>query len=658
MSDINNSHIHGDLTITNNVNNGEIGVINTNFIEETTTSVGITTNSSLKLKNDLKFFNNGIESVNLKLNENDIFSVENTAGNINLFSKGGKGVNIEQNTGNIIFTSTTDSVTDSTGSIITYGGVSIAKTLNIKENINALNGIHNFINTNTSENVIDIQNTSSGGSSLINFKDNLDNTKLEIGYGNSLSSLNDSYIQSKNGSNILIRANSIDSIKIFNDSSVEFFNTTSSTSTSNASIKFRGGISISNSTDSTSINSGGALTIGGGVSIQKQLYLGTTFNMTSISTPTLPNSGTFRFYIDNSDNVLKSIDSSGKNTVYQPTIEKGDLITHDGIKSINLPIGFNGEVLTVDTNTVSGLKWAQPKNKIDKYTLIGNTSKTNVIENYKGSFILLTYPFIEGGPSALFFSSKSYSSIGGVNVKFNGNNSIGENCILSPYYPEFKGVQIGKDKIDSDGGYAAISTAQFQQYNITLTNTNWSSINISETRGCYIIIVFNTCPCIFLISKADPLLNTCNIVRICSSPSINGTLMEIRWLSSGFPQIRKTSNFDNGIYKIKDIFSNIVTTTTVTLSGTSRSIISLEDIDFYQNRTIIVKITSVIENSPNGIFTISKNQVNRNSNKTMVRSPGKTTGEFLNIFWDSQNFIQVSKSGNSYDGIYDVSLMA
>ena len=661
MSNIKNSHIQGDLTISSNQN--EIGVINTNFLEETTSSQGIViTNSNLKIKSNLQFTNNTAFSTNLRLEEDNIFTLENSSGNINIFSKGGKGLLIDQTTGNIILTSTTDSIGDTTGGLITNGGLLVGKTLNVKEDINGLDGLHSLTNTITSQNVLDIKSTAISGKSSIRFKDSNDTVKLDIGYGNSTVAsplTNTSYIQSVGGSNLLLRGNSTDSIIIDTTGAVEFYNTTSSSSTSLGSVKFRGGVSISNSTESTSITNGGSLTIGGGMSIGKNVYFGGSLNMTG-QTVTAPTGGTIRLYIDSFDNLLKSKDSINTITIYQPTNTKGDLISHNGSVAVRIPVGKEGEILSVNKNTESGLKWESVK-VLFNYVLSGVDKRTNVIENPYGSFLFLTYPLIEDGSSCLIFSSKSYASINGTSIRLNSNPSLINSSNIYPVYPPCKGLQIAKTYTEADGNYIGVSNLNFTRYHITLNSTSWTNIDIEETYGCYFLSINSDnsfSSCFFILSKADPLLNSGNIVRLCSTASLNSNVIQLRWQANSFPQIRKINNSDNGVYDIIDNFDNMKETLSLALSGTSRTTITSLVLKYYQNRTIIFRIDSGIANYPNGIFTISKNSPTRNGNVTYVRSPGKTSGELINIHWDSQNFLQFSKNGNNYDGTYNITFLA
>jgi hypothetical protein len=167
---ITNSHIQGDLTISQGAN--EIGILSTNFIQETTTGDGIMLNSTLKTMSNIEIENDTGPGVDINLNDSpsNYLNIVNNIGGIVLNTSGNKGINISPTTGDVLLTSTTDSIDQNTGSLITTGGAVIGKTLYVKEDINALDGIHNFTNTNSSQNVLNIKNTSNSGYSSINFK--------------------------------------------------------------------------------------------------------------------------------------------------------------------------------------------------------------------------------------------------------------------------------------------------------------------------------------------------------------------------------------------------------------------------------------------------------------------------------------------------------
>jgi len=41
-----------------------------------------------------------------------------------------------------------------------------------------------------------------------------------------------------------------------------------------------------------------------------------------------------------------------------PVRFKGDIIAHDGMKPVRIPVGISGQVLVVDSSEAAGVKWA------------------------------------------------------------------------------------------------------------------------------------------------------------------------------------------------------------------------------------------------------------------------------------------------------------
>lgn len=667
MADIKNSHIQGDLTISSNLN--EIGSLNTNFIEESTTSSGVSIIlSDLKLGKKAQFKNNGSLTTDLQLGSDNIFKILNNTGPVNILTSGNKGIIISDTTGNVLINSTTDSIDENTGSLITTGGAVIGKTLTVKENVRALDGLSFFQNTSSSQNVMDVINTNVNGSSSIVFKNSAEASKLEIGYGNAgLSSpLNDtSFIQSVAGSELLIRANSQNSIKLSTNASVDFYSTLSSTSSTVGSVRFQGGLSVSNTTDATSSTSGGSFTTAGGLSIAKKLFVGDTVNFTGVSQPSNPNTNISTFYIDSTDSLFKSKNVSGTVTIYQPTTTKGDLVSHNGTVSVRLPVGPDGYALSADSSTSTGLKWVEStggpgqgsSGKANSFVLISINVKSIIIEQPLGAYFFLLYPCVENGSSCLFFSSKSLVSTSGVGVRFNSNSSLLNGGVISLSYPQYKGIDLRKNYSEGDGNYIGNSNEFFLQTEITLNGTSWINIGPSNLTGCFCFSVssYSGGPSAsFILTKNSSTQTNGNITRFVSSPSSSSGVLNIRWNSGLPPQIQKSNSSGDGVYKIIDNFQDTSSISSITLSGIAKTTIDLGIFNYYENKSLLVKVTSSISGAPFAIFTISKNSPQRNGNSTAYRSPGVSSGELLRIFWDSQKTIEISKSGNNYDGIYEV----
>lgn len=299
MSNIKNAHIQGNLTLTANTSNiGDhgSGILFTDYIQESTSDSGIQfLNSNLDLysagleQTQLRLTNDLIETTQLLLNGSSnvsgngvrSFTIINNSGDSYLQSKGGIGIKISETSGNVIIQSTTESINSTTASFRVIGGASVNKSLIVDSEIRGNDGYHLLYNTTTAESVLQIENTSTGGYSTIDFKDSNDILRLQIGYGNSTSTsplTSQAYIQSSSGS-LLLRSNNTDSILLETDGSVEFKHSTASTSYTTGAITSLGGIAISNITDAAGIGNGGSLSVAGGVSIAKKLYTGTDVNL-------------------------------------------------------------------------------------------------------------------------------------------------------------------------------------------------------------------------------------------------------------------------------------------------------------------------------------------------------------------------------------------
>lgn len=53
-----------------------------------------------------------------------------------------------------------------------------------------------------------------------------------------------------------------------------------------------------------------------------------------------------------------------------PTTTKGDLVVHNGTKNVRLPVGTDGQILTADSSSPTGLSYTDPtaiENKIPQY---------------------------------------------------------------------------------------------------------------------------------------------------------------------------------------------------------------------------------------------------------------------------------------------------
>lgn len=138
------------------------------------------------------------------------------------------------------------------GSFLTPGGASIGKDLYLGGNFYSYGVINMYNNVE----------------SLINLYDNQNNLKFSL---NRNISTNDFSISRYNTSgNLIEKSFSIN----YSSGSIYFNNTTSSINSSTGSVVLYGGLSINTTTNSSSVQNGGALTVNGGASINKDMYVG------------------------------------------------------------------------------------------------------------------------------------------------------------------------------------------------------------------------------------------------------------------------------------------------------------------------------------------------------------------------------------------------
>lgn len=197
------------------------------------------------------------------------------------------------------------------GSFLTNGGASIGKDVYIGGKITLTNDVIDFYTTNDS---------------IINFYDSFNIKRFSIDKYNATQSFSITRYDSLG--NFIEK-----SIEINNTNGNVIFNNTQYSSDSNtASVVFKGGISISNTINASSLQNGGSLTLAGGASIGKDVYMGGNVSILSstqsddVSTGALLISG--------------GVGVSGNINVLGNAVIVGNLTVR-------------GETTTVDTNNVS-----------------------------------------------------------------------------------------------------------------------------------------------------------------------------------------------------------------------------------------------------------------------------------------------------------------
>lgn len=438
----------------------------------------------------------------------------------------------------------------------------------------------------------------------------------------------------------------------------------------NEAAEFQGTITIKASSNPTEYGAGnleleGALfsdiirenTDDTGVDIEGIIFIDNHIRAPSITSPVNPSVGFESIYIDNADNLLKSKNSTGDITVYQPNTTKGDLLTHDGTVQTRLPLGTNGYILQVDTSTSTGLKWVDANldntNSIpfnDTLVLIGTTTSNSVLvtDNNIGALYIGISTKTRSGPIAIFFTTKNNSSNNGHIIQLLKDN---DKLILE--YLAYEGPRIYKNIVNGDGQYIKRTNGEgFLETQILLVGTSWTSIPITQVFGAYSLSISNNIlgpTATFILSKSTQTHITSAIIKISSAPGTDDSVLEIRWLANSVIEIRKTSNNYDGIYTVIDNFEKAVSGT-ITLSGTSYVEIPNT---VYEKKSYSIKITNDISGYPCSIFCVLKNTKTLYGTSFNVYSPANITLEKITVAWPALSIIKIKKTDNNYDGVYN-----
>jgi hypothetical protein len=689
-----NTNITNTNLLNTNLININLSSSNFNAVNETVSNsvINIATIGSLKINNNLDLNNNIIVNVTSPTNLLDVtnkYYVDNsfnnfTIGNLNgNFTKG--QVIVASTSGNIISYSTfmfdndlnllslygtndSTSLTDG-GTLQVYGGASIHKQLFVGGNTHFLG----YLDMNNQKiTSVDTPTTFYDAANKYYVDNKFD--QFTIGNVSGNFTQGQVIIASTNGN-----ITGFDSFTFNTSGMLSILTTTNALSLTNGgALTVAGGAAFGsdiytqgityfkNTTESNSTTSGSVL-VSGGLAVEANISANAII-LPSIIPPIYNNiiDNTSQFYLDTNDNLFKSIiTTSGTLTTYQPTNTKGDLLTHNGITQVRLPVGVNGQILSVNSNIVDGIQWTTgiPSfsgiNTLLQIYLSGNDNSTScvIIEKPQGAFIDCVYPITKHGPSANFFFTKSFSSQYGHIIINNGNPSNDNGIILAEYNP-YQGIELYKTTNGSNGLFIQNNNQLFLGSTIQLSSTNLTTTNFVSTYGAYFISISaqnNGPAATFIITKSNPLLNSCQITKISSSPGTNNCNLYIQWYSSSPFSIYKTTNDNDDYYTIIDNFPNI-NVFTISLTGTNTVYLEKNTFNFYEKKSFFIKITYNTTNGPCSIFSMSKNNHTVSGNKTTYQSPGKNTLEKIIFNWDSNSLPSISKTGVNYNGIYNVEI--
>jgi len=410
-----------------------------------------------------------------------------------------------------------------------------------------------------------------------------------------------------------------------------------------------------------------ANTIGGPVTLQDIAYINGSFTVPEVSTPSNPVATKHTFYVDTTGK-FKSVNNSGIVSVYHPATTKGDLQVHNGNVLVRLPVGSDGDILVADSAESTGVKWdntivnttsnsdAGTSNTV---TITGNTTTTTtiIIERPYGSYTTSVYPHIKNGGSCNIFCAKSLPNTVGNFVRINNNVSIVNSGSITGTWPVYTDVQLYKTHNEANGDYVVYNRKTID-LTVTLATTTPIEFNIVTTGVFLYSVMFDSIsgPCAtFYCCKNSPSLNSGVITRIISAPGLNNCNLNITWpLNDGLFLSKTTSSDYPGSYIIIDNFKNTNSTVSITLTGTSTTLVPTNTFPNYDKKSFFVSIKSSVSGSPNAIFSVSKNIYTTNANITYTGCPGITTLEQLNLTWNANNLLYLNKTGTNYNGVYDL----
>ncbi len=679
VNTINENTSGNNINILNNTiigknNNGSnyLSLINGNTTGTATTEFRLF-NDTL-LPTNMIYYTSTNTNPNLFLLQNNSIGLNGNA-SIRVVNNNNIGLDISHDSGDILFNSTTPSTSISTGALISIGGISIQETLEatsinsggaltigggtsiaksifIGKQLNALDGLHILKNTTGNTSVLSIQNTSLLGYSDINFLDYNNVSRLNIGYGNinvtnsHLSSTN--YISTSGNTTLNVVLNGNQSILFNTNGTMTIYPSMVS------SLVMYGGLTINNNTDSTSYTSLSSITTAGGISINKsafigdKLVIGNFIDINKIIQPSTPSTSNYiRFFIDSNDSLLKSIDNNNILTTYQPTNTKGDLTVHNGTTQVREPLGYNNQILTVDSNTPSGISWKYLDVLLSYYTTLTLQNVANyILDELYGAFYFTITNKIREGHSGIFVSSKNNENNVGTFIKISASDTY----VVSKWYIK---EELVIDNINIFGEYNLFIT-KYEIYDSFIQDAILTGSNIftlsTELTGIYMFNIFNNfsgTTGTFIIAKNFPTSSKvfCSLTKSMSSDNND---FSFNWGNNSSLTINKIFNSFDGTYKYFNIL-NAAQTITISLTGTT----PVPILYTYQRLSILIIIQSTLSGGPYAVFSITKNKVNNYPCITkLIICFGITTLETLNLTWFPQEYIKLYKTGNNYNGNY------
>lgn len=223
--------------------------------------------------------------------------------------------------------------------------------------------------------------------------------------------------------------------------------------------------------------------------------------------------------------------------------------------------------------------------------------------------------------------------------------------------------------------------AQFGGYDVTLNGIEFSDV-ASLRLGCYSLTIS---PLIvggptgsFIIAKNETEKDAV-ITRLISVPGKDSNEeLEVTWLASNPVQLRKTSIFHDGTYRVDVNLKNIAVPTPILESdvatkeyvdkaldriiqthfdGITVSLNRMDWVDVFnlQSGSYLVTVNGLCDGTPTALFTISKSTQSSTAQISKISGePGRLTGESLCLSWDANAPVRLSKTGPFHDGEYKI----
>jgi hypothetical protein len=294
------------------------------------------------------------------------------------------------------------------GTFLTPGGASIAKDIYIGENL------YNYGISN-----LTVTHYRSTESNIILFHDNFNVKRFSI--DRDLASNNLS-ISRYNASGTFLQK----SIDISNATGIiKLNNTTNSTDSNTGSLVIAGGLTIQTTTDATNLNNGGAFTTFGGMSVQKQLLVGGDVTMYSTSESTDISHGALM--VQGGLSVYKNVNIGG-NTIIQGNLTVNG--TTSSIESTNVNISDNVLVLNSGPDGSKDAGLFIQRYQTDNDTALGDVvadtpSFTDILPNQSG--ITSTQIKLSSGASSI---NNAYTNMW---IKISSGFSINQVRLITNY---------------------------------------------------------------------------------------------------------------------------------------------------------------------------------------------------------------------------------